>query len=54
VLPLHSLMVLPPGTRCGCLSTVFGIRITLPLSGRQRVWVAKMRAVGGLSTRGAC
>ena len=29
VLPLHSLMVLPPGTRCGCLSTVFGIRITL-------------------------
>jgi len=29
VLPLHSIMVLPPGTRCGRLSSVFGIRITL-------------------------
>ena len=35
VLPLHSTMVLPPGTRGGHLSTVCWIRITLPLSGRQ-------------------
>jgi hypothetical protein len=37
VLPLHSTTVLPLGTRCGYLSTVCGIQITLPLSGRQ--WV---------------
>jgi len=37
VLPLHSIMVLPPGTRCGCLSSVFGIRITLKLSRRKDV-----------------
>lgn len=33
--PLHSTIVLPLGTRCGYLSTVCGIRMTLPLSGRQ-------------------
>jgi hypothetical protein len=38
VLPLHSLMVLPPGTRCGCLSTVFGIRITLIITRRRQPW----------------
>ena len=38
VLPLHSTMVLPPGTRGGHLSTVCWIRITLSLSGRQGAW----------------
>ena len=33
VLPLHSTMVLPPGTRGGHLSTVCWIRITLSISG---------------------
>jgi hypothetical protein len=38
VLPLHSSMVLPLGTRRGFRSTTCWIRITLPLSGRQGVW----------------
>jgi hypothetical protein len=32
VLPLHSTMVLPPGTRGGHLSTVCWIRITLAIT----------------------
>jgi hypothetical protein len=31
VLPLHSVMVLPPSTRRGCLSTACRIRITLKI-----------------------
>jgi len=54
VLPLHSRMVLPRGTKCGFRLRACWIRITLPLSGRQRPGVAEQRLGGGLSTRGAC
>ena len=37
VLPLHSTMVLPPGTRGGHLSTVCWIRITLAITWPQGV-----------------
>jgi hypothetical protein len=37
VLPLHSIIVLPLGTRCGCLLTVCGIRLTLAITWPQGV-----------------